>query len=108
MNDDFQRVGDASEVPVGTAKAFEVGRYGVAVFNVDGAFFGLENCCPHQGGPLADGWLEGALITCPWHAWCFDVRTGKMTLGDFAFVPRFAVKIVDGAIQVRTEPEPES
>ncbi|HVS46369.1 MAG TPA: Rieske 2Fe-2S domain-containing protein [Verrucomicrobiae bacterium] len=102
---DFERVADALEVPVGTSKAFVVGRYEVAVFNVAGAFFGLENCCPHQGGPLADGWLEGAEITCPWHAWCFDVRTGRMTLGDFACVPRFAIKLEDGAIHVCTEPE---
>jgi len=106
MYDEFERVADASEVPAGTSKAFAVGRFEVAVFNVGGTFYGLENCCPHQGGPLADGWLEGAQITCPWHAWCFDVRDGKMTLGDFARVPRFAVKELDGAILVRTEPEP--
>lgn len=107
MHHDFLCVAQADDVPAGTSKAFAVGRHEVAVFNVDGAFFGLENCCPHQGGPLADGWLEGALITCPWHAWCFDVRSGKMTLGDFARVPRFAVKVEDGAIHVCTEPEPE-
>jgi nitrite reductase/ring-hydroxylating ferredoxin subunit len=107
MHDEYDRVGEVDEVPVGTAKAFVVGRHEVAVFNVAGTFFGLENCCPHQGGPLADGWLEGASITCPWHAWCFDVRSGKMTLGDFARVPRFACKVVDGAIHVCTEPEPE-
>ena len=80
----------------------------MAVFNVDGRFYALENSCPHQGGPIADGWLEREVITCPWHAWCFNVRTGRMTLGDFAIVPRFATRVADGAIWVRTEPEPES
>jgi len=72
---------------------------------VDGRFYALENACPHQGGPLADGHLEGALVTCPWHAWCFDVRTGRMTLGEFARVPRFAVRVEGTTILIKPEPE---
>jgi nitrite reductase (NADH) small subunit len=105
---EFARVAEVSEIPPGTAKAFSVGRFEVAVFNVAGQFHALENSCPHQGGPLADGWLENEVITCPWHAWCFNVRTGKMTLGDFAFIPRFGVRVHDGLIWVRTEPEREA
>ncbi|MDP9018997.1 MAG: Rieske 2Fe-2S domain-containing protein, partial [Candidatus Eremiobacteraeota bacterium] len=62
---------------------------------------------PHQGGPLADGFLEGSMVTCPWHAWCFDVRNGRMTLGQFAVVTRFAVRVDGSTILVRTEPEDE-
>ncbi len=94
-------------VPPGTACPVTVGRYDVALFNVSGTIYALENVCPHQGGPLADGYLEGALITCPWHAWCFDVRSGRMTLGDFATVPRFEVRIESGEIFVATEPVEE-
>src|ERR1700758_2741244 len=74
---EFVRVGDAASVPPGTAKAFTIERYDVAVFNVGGAFYALENACPHQGGPIADGFVEALEVTCPWHAWCFDLRTGK-------------------------------
>src|SRR5579864_6974040 len=88
----YTRVADVHDVPPGTGRSFPLARYDVAVFNVDGEFYALENSCPHQGGPIADGWLEGPLVTCPWHGWCFDVRSGKMTLGDFARVVRFAVK----------------
>lgn len=84
-----------------------LGSFDVAVFNVDGAFHALENSCPHQGGPIADGWLEGSTVTCPWHAWCFDVRSGKMTLGDFARIERFPVKVENGAVFVGTEALPE-
>ena len=104
----FVRVGDVAEVPPGTAKAFPLGMFEVAVFNIAGEFHALENTCPHQGGPIADGWLEGPIITCPWHAWCFDVRSGKMMLGDFARITRFAVKLQDGGIYVDPEPMPEA
>ena len=100
-------MGDLRDLPNGAARAYAVGRYEVAVFNVDGELYGIENICPHQGAPLADGWLDGMHVTCPWHAWCFDVRTGKMTLGDFARVPRFAVRVEGTTIFIRTEPEHE-
>ncbi len=102
------RIGDVVDVPPGTAKAFAFGRGEVAVFNVDGTLYALENSCPHQGGPIADGWLEGAVITCPWHAWCFDVRTGKMILGEFARIARYTVKAEAGGIYIAAEPLPEA
>ena len=104
---EFVRVADLDAVPPGSARAFPVGRYDVALFNVGGELYALENSCPHQGGPIADGFLEGRTITCPWHAWCFDLRTGNMTLGDFATIPRFAVRVEAGAIYLATEPLPE-
>ena len=94
----------AAEIPPGQARAYPVGRYEVAVFNVNGEFYALDNTCPHQGAPIAEGWTEGPLVTCPWHAWCFDVRTGKMTLGEFAGIDRFAVRREGDAIYVSTEP----
>jgi nitrite reductase/ring-hydroxylating ferredoxin subunit len=100
----FVRVASTGDIPPATGRAFAVGRYEVAIFNVDGSFYALENSCPHQGGPLAEGWMEGALITCPWHGWCFDVRSGKMTLGDFARVPRFELRIDGEDLYVSTEP----
>jgi nitrite reductase/ring-hydroxylating ferredoxin subunit len=100
----FVRVAAASDVPPGTARAYTVGRYDVALFNAGGQFYALENSCPHQGGPIAEGWLEDCEITCPWHGWCFDVRSGKMTLGDFARIARFAVDVRGSDLYVSTEP----
>ena len=98
------RVARARDIPPGAGRAFPVGRYEVAVFNVGGELYAIENNCPHQGGPLADGWMEGALVTCPWHGWCFDVRSGKMTLGEFAVVPRFELQVRGEDVYVSTEP----
>lgn len=100
----FVRVADAESILPGQPVVFSVGRYDVAIFNVDGELYALENLCPHQGGPIAEGWVEGATVTCPWHAWCFDLRTGTMTLGDFATIPRFDVRIDDAGVYVSQEP----
>ena len=104
---EFVRVADLAALPPGSAGAFRAGRFEVALFNVDGSFYALENACPHQGGPIAEGFVEGLTVVCPWHAWCFDLRTGAMTLGAFATIPRFAVKAEDGGVWVSTEPEGE-
>ena len=48
----------------------------IAVFVVDGALHALDDTCPHRGGPLGDGMLEGRAVACPWHGWEFDVTTG--------------------------------
>jgi nitrite reductase/ring-hydroxylating ferredoxin subunit len=108
VKSELVRVGSAESVPPGTSKAFTLGRYDVAVFNVDGTFYALENACPHQGGPIADGYVEALEVTCPWHAWCFDLRTGKMTLGDFAVIPRFAVHADETGLFLSAEPLEEA
>jgi NAD(P)H-dependent nitrite reductase small subunit len=103
----FVRVADAQALEPGSSRTVQIGRYEVALFNVSGEIFALENCCPHQGGPIADGWVEGTEVICPWHAWRFSLRTGKMTLGDFACIPRFEVRVEDGGIFVAPEPTQE-
>ena len=52
----------------------------MAVFNVEGSFYALEGICPHQGGPLGKGQLNGCIITCPWHGWQFDVTSGQQQI----------------------------
>jgi nitrite reductase (NADH) small subunit len=49
----------------------------VALFHADGEFYAMDGVCPHQGGPLGKGVLQGCVVTCPWHGWQFDVRTGQ-------------------------------
>ena len=65
----------------------------VALFNVAGELFALDGVCPHQGGPLGKGQLTGCLVTCPWHGWQFDVRTGKHQTTQSLVHPGFAVKV---------------
>jgi nitrite reductase/ring-hydroxylating ferredoxin subunit len=100
----FVKVANVADIPPGKAMSCVVGDYEVALFNVAGSFYAIENSCPHQGGPLAEGWFEGKTVVCPWHAWCFDVTTGNMTLGEFATVPAFEVQVEGSTIAIASEP----
>ena len=100
----FIVVARVADVPPGTATAVVVGSREIALFNVGGSFYALDNTCPHQGGPLAEGWIEGTRVTCPWHAWTFELTNGSMTLGDYAFVDVFDVRIEGDTVFVRDRP----
>lgn len=65
----------------------------VALFNVDGEFHALDGVCPHQGGPLGKGALAGCIVTCPWHGWQFDVRSGQHQSNRSVVHPSFPVKM---------------
>lgn len=100
----FVKVGSPDDFSDGTATVVPVNRYEVAIFNVEDELYAYENACPHQGGPIGEGVVEGATVTCPWHAWCFDLRTGRLTLGDFAELRRFDLHVENGALFVAREP----
>lgn len=70
------RVAGAGEVPPGDGRVVEVAGRAVAIFNVEGRYYAIDNTCPHRGGPLGEGDLDGTLVSCPWHAWRWDVTTG--------------------------------
>ena len=76
----------------------------IALFNIDGKLYAIDNICPHQGGPLSEGYVEGATVTCPWHAWCFKLDDGHMTLGAFATVDVFDVAVEGSKISVNPTP----
>ncbi len=75
---DFVQVARTTEIESGQARLIEVKGKQIALFNVDGQFFGLDNTCTHRGGPLAEGELSGHELTCPLHGATFDVRTGDV------------------------------
>jgi 3-phenylpropionate/trans-cinnamate dioxygenase ferredoxin component len=97
---DFVKVASLSDLAPGTAKAVEVGDKAIALFNVDGTIFALDNTCLHQGGPLGEGMLEGDVVTCPWHMWEYNVRTGEKVDNPELKVSRYEVRVEDGEIQV--------
>jgi len=102
---DFVRVASVDEIPPGRAKTVVIGTREIALFNVSGNLYALENTCPHQGGPLAEGGFEGDVVSCPWHGWCFHVTTGHMTLGDdLCRVDTFDVRVVSRSVYVASEP----
>lgn len=98
------KVLELSEVAPGEVVEVLAGDRAVAIANVDGEIFALDSVCPHAGGPLGDGHLDGSVLTCPWHGWTFDVRTGKCELADDVHVPSFAARVVRGSVYVAPNP----
>ena len=92
---EFVKVAKLSELDPGIAKAFEVNGKEIAIFNVNGAIFAMDNTCLHQGGPLGEGMLEDDVVTCPWHMWQYNVRTGQNLEDSLLKVETYPVQ-VDG------------
>ena len=65
-----------SDLPPRACRSIEVEGLGLALVRLDGELYAFDNTCPHAGGPLGEGQLDGSLVICPWHGWRFDVRTG--------------------------------
>ena len=101
---DFVRVIAASDLAPGRATEVDVAGHAVALFNVDGTFHALANRCPHRGGPLGQGFVDGPEVSCPWHSWTFDVTTGANTTDGEMTVPCHQVKVEDGQVYVRIRP----
>jgi nitrite reductase (NADH) small subunit len=74
---DFVKVANLSDLETGSCKAVEAGGKEIALFNVDGTIYALDNTCLHQGGPVGEGFLAGNVVTCPWHLWEYNVCTGE-------------------------------
>jgi 3-phenylpropionate/trans-cinnamate dioxygenase ferredoxin component len=89
----FEKAAKLSDIPAGSIKEVQVGGQAVALANVGGAFFAINNTCLHRGGPLGEGQLEGNVVTCPWHGWQFDVTTGKAVQNPNAGVGCFATEV---------------
>lgn len=85
------------EVLPGTARTVSVFGKNYALFEVDGTLHATENTCPHAGGALGEGDLDGHTITCPFHAFQYDVRTGECLGGQTDAVKTVRVK-VDGEL----------
>ena len=87
------KVAKTSEIAPGTSKVVEVSGKTVAIFNCEGAFYAIDNTCKHRGGPLGEGSLAGATVSCPWHGWEYNVQTGECAMDPSIKVQKFDVKV---------------
>lgn len=94
------RVAALSEVPPGSVIEVMVNETPFAVCNVEGELHALGGTCPHQGGPLGQGAVNGNYITCPWHCWDFDYRTGVNDFDATKKVDVYPVKVENGEISI--------
>jgi 3-phenylpropionate/trans-cinnamate dioxygenase ferredoxin component len=88
------------QVPPGASLTVEVEGTTLALFNVDGVYYAIDNACPHRGGPLAEGDVEGRTVICPWHAWRWDVTTGANANNPAVKVASFPVTVEGDSILV--------
>ncbi len=116
-------VAAVDEIPPGERKIVTVAGRSIGIFNIGGEFFALRNRCPHQGGPLCEGktWgmlqarvpgeIEytrgGEILTCAWHGWEFDIRTGQSWCDPERLrVRRYAVSVEPGNTLATAAPAP--
>jgi nitrite reductase/ring-hydroxylating ferredoxin subunit len=101
---DFIEVARVDQISAGSGRLFTVADKDIAVFNVDGTICAIADTCPHAGGSLGLGKLDGKIVTCPVHGMKFDVTTGCFA-GTLDFgVASFPAKVVDGKIVVALGP----
>ena len=100
--EDFERVAATEDLPPGESLLVELDGIRIAVFNLDGEFYAIEDVCTHDGGPLVEGQiLDGGQVECPRHGARFDIRTGEaLSMPAFEPTPSYEVQVEGGDIYV--------
>lgn len=99
MSESFTTVAQLSELVEGQGRRVVVDGRPIALFKVAGEIYAIDHRCPHQGGPLANGFVHRCRVTCPLHGWVFDLSTGKESDGGTSVVVHEA-RVVDDQVQV--------
>ncbi len=98
---EFVKVARVGDIRAGTGKTLYLGGLPIALFNVDGQYFAIDNTCPHEDGPLGEGTLCGSVVTCPLHAYEFDVTSGECLTEAVYRVECYEVRVDGDDILVR-------
>ena len=101
---DFLKVAAARDVPPGSVRVVEIDGRRIAVCNVDGEYYAIDDVCTHDGGPLGSGRLCDGQIECPRHGARFDVRSGRaVVLPAVLPIRTYAVEVSGGEVRVSLE-----
>jgi nitrite reductase/ring-hydroxylating ferredoxin subunit len=103
----WHRVAEVSDLDEGRVMTVTAGRTSLALTHFNGTFGALDNHCPHQGGPLGEGSIEGAYLRCPWHGYDYDPITGTPPPGFTDGPKHFPVEVRDGGVYVALPSESE-
>ena len=103
---EFIKVAKVTDVPPGEVIGVDVGDRRVAICNVEGQLCAIDSLCTHMGGPLDEGFMEGKLLQCPWHAGTFDPATGEAVDPPASGkVDTFAVRVSGDDIEIEKPPD---
>ncbi|MGA7402733.1 MAG: Rieske (2Fe-2S) protein [Candidatus Sulfotelmatobacter sp.] len=97
----FTKVTAEAELPLADeAKEFPCDARTICVANVNGTYSAMDNTCPHRGGPLGQGMIEGNKVVCPWHGWAWDTKTGVAAQDPNMKVALYPLKIEGGDVLI--------
>lgn len=97
----FIKVADLAELPEGRGVLLERAGHAIALFNAGaGRVHATSPLCPHEDGPLADGWIEGDAVVCPWHGFDFDLATGGCRVDENLSIAVYPTRVVDSTVEV--------
>jgi NAD(P)H-dependent nitrite reductase small subunit len=97
----FVAVGSIDDFVSGQGKMVTVNGRHVALFRLGDEFYAIDNLCLHKAGPLCEGFIENDVVTCPWHGWSYEIRTGTLVQDPRVGVSKHDVRIEDGLVSVR-------
>src|SRR5436190_7618441 len=97
---EFVPVADATSLAPGQGRTVNVDGREFAVYNLDGRFYAMDDACPHRGGPLGAGCLEGSHVICPLHGWEFDVKTGLCLGNPDRRVTTYPTRVDGGQVEI--------
>lgn len=100
---DFVEVCKKDEIQEGQAKIIDFNGEQVALFNVNDNIYAIHNTCLHMGGPLGEGSLSENIVTCPWHGWQYDVKTGANKFNPSIKVKNYKVKVSGNKVMIANE-----
>ena len=96
----LRTVARVEDLPSGTATVVEADETEVALFHCEDGFYATQAHCLHLGGPVGRGKLEGCVVSCPWHGWQYDVRTGENEFDHALKLETYEVVVEDGEVKV--------
>jgi len=96
----FVTVAKADEVAPGTARRVQAGDRALALVRIGDEFYATDGACRHLHGPLGEGRIDDHVLTCPWHGWQYDVRTGLNVFDHAIRVETFEVRVEGGDVKV--------
>lgn len=102
---EFIKVAKTSELASGQGMVVEVAGRAIALFNVNGEYFALDNICPHRGGPIGEGYVDchNQTVQCPWHGWTFSLASGVSPVNAIAKVEKFDVQVEGDEVRISLE-----
>jgi nitrite reductase/ring-hydroxylating ferredoxin subunit len=98
---EFVVVGKAADFAPGSGTMVVVSGRHVALFRIGDEFHAIDNMCLHRGGPLCEGDIDNGVVTCPWHGWSYELKTGTMVQDPRVGVSRHEVRLRGDDVEVK-------